>query len=130
MKKHYKKTYRLRDRNCEDRSRHEKDWSYSLEHGGYHRAIRTFPEIRRNAGDKTDLRGEKIRYRNRSAADMLDAWNDYPISKGWGRSWKTYTKHRKQWMTGRDPAPKLPDWWTSWPLRARYYDLPWLGSFR
>lgn len=121
MKKHYKKYYNWR-------AEHPGDWHFQIETGGYFRSIRTFCEIRRNVGDYTDLRDEKIRYRDRTGNKMLDAWNDYPISKGCGRSWKTFTKHRKQWMVRRDPEPLIPSWW--YKYGPWVWDRPWKGSFR
>lgn len=120
MKHHYNKEYTWG-------STHPGDWRYDLKAGGYHRAVRTFPEIRRNVSDKTEYRNEKIRYRDRSAGHMLDAWNDFPISRNYGRSWKDYTKYRKQWMRCREPEPVVPRWMRSY---GRYWDLPWIGGYR
>ena len=111
------------------RSKEKNDWHYSSLRAGYYRKIRTFPELRRNAADAVDYRDEPHidvkRGRGRNS-NKLDAWNDFPVSRTGGRSWKDYTRHRKQWMTGDDPKPKtMPPrrgwgWLVYWGLE--HYD--------
>lgn len=83
---------------------------YTLVSKGYYRRIRTISELRRRAADDVDF--PHVSYidtgRNRGRnTKMLDAWNDFPRARCRNnpRSWKDYTKHKKQWMVGNDPAP-------------------------
>lgn len=82
-------------------------YSYCLRNGGYHRSVRTFPELRERAGVEADeeLREYGVQPRLGRNHNMLDPWNDFAIRRNHGRSWKDYTKHRKQWMRANDPAP-------------------------
>lgn len=97
MKSHYEKAQGYGDEPGQYR--------YSLSCGGYHRAIHTFPELRdRDAVIYDDeLRDLKVFPRASRSHGVLDAWNDFNIKSNYGRSWKRYTKHRKQWMVGDDP---------------------------
>lgn len=90
--------------------KHPGEFHYEHVKRSYYRRIRTFPELRRLAGDKADY--EHASYidvgRNRGRnSKMLDAWNDFPKKRtsGNARSWKDFTKHKKQWMVSDDPKP-------------------------
>jgi hypothetical protein len=80
---------------------------YVHRHAGYHRAIRTIGELRRNDADHHDreLRVLGCRPRACRGSKYLDAWNDPPLRRNYKKGWKDYTRHRKQWMSGADPAP-------------------------
>lgn len=60
--------------------------------GGMFRRMRTQQERRRNAGDRTDYG-----YQGRRKS-IPSAWDDIPYSRLGGKSWKDYTRHRRQWM--------------------------------
>lgn len=64
---------------------------YSLEYAWY-RYVRTTNEIRANAAALED--GYKVRGRRRNLPTVYD---DVRVSRTWGRSWKDYTKRRKQY---------------------------------
>lgn len=59
-----------------------------------HRFPRTIQEARRNIGDRDEgrfkARGRRMR--------LPSSWDDYPVSRPGGKSWKDHTRHRKQWM--------------------------------
>jgi hypothetical protein len=109
MKKNYKKVMRYR-------AKHDGDFYYEWIGHGYHRPIRTFNEIRQNECDRTDFRQEHIpcSVRARRNDHVLDAWNDVHRSREYGKSWKHFTRHRKQWMVGRDPSPSACSAITGW----------------
>ena len=81
----------------------------------YHRQIRTAAEIRANEGLAADchwdddFRGLGLHPRGRRSSWNLDSWNDFKISRNYKKSWKDFTKHRKQWMMGIEPPPT--EWW-------------------
>lgn len=56
------------------------------------RQVRTFSEIRQHYHALDD--GQKVRRRRLLIPTV---WDDRTISRNWGRSWKDYTKRRKQW---------------------------------
>lgn len=117
MKPRYRKTTHRRPKN-------EGDWYYDDVRGGYYRRIRTIQELRRNCGDAVDFRDEphvEIKSGRGRTHTMLDAWNDFPVSRRGGRSWKDYTRHKKQWMVGADPKPSIPSPRRGWGM------LVWLG---
>jgi hypothetical protein len=101
MKKNYKKVMSYR-------AKHDGDFHYEWTGHGYHRPIRTFNEVRQNEGDRSDFRRERIpcAVRARRNDHTLNAWNDFNRSRNYGKSWKHFTRHRKQWMIGNDPAPE------------------------
>jgi hypothetical protein len=115
VKPNYKKVFSFR-------ARHEGDFYYDFI-GKYHRPVRTFPELRENYGHRVDLRGmpRSCQPRFCRGNSELDAWNDFKRSRDYGKSWKHYTRHRKQWMVGNDPRPvrdhptglaaSLQHWW-------------------
>lgn len=81
--------------------------------GGYHRHIYTFSELRANSGARSDYRRDpdfaqltNLLPRGRRTARYLDTYNDYSRCRNNGRSWKDYTKNRKQWEMGFEPAPR------------------------
>lgn len=83
---------------------------YVHAYSGYHRDIRTWSEARQNHYAIADLRDEyEFDYKIRKSRNLhdLDPWNDYPIRRNYGRSWKDYTKNHKQWMeTAKVKTPK------------------------
>ncbi len=104
MKPNYRKVFSYR-------AKHAGDFYYDFTAGGYHRGVRTINELRQNYGDRVDLRdmprsAHPRRCRNFSE---LDAWNDFSRSRDYGKSWKHFTRHRKQWMVAADPKP-VPRW--------------------
>lgn len=117
MKPNYRKEFSWR-------AKHPRDFCYDSVQGGYYRQIRTIQEIRRNIGDYTDFRADPHidvkRGRGRNSS-MLDSWNDFPVSRRGKKSWKDFTRHKKQWMVGGDPKPVLP------PDRRGWGWLVWFG---
>lgn len=107
MKKHYRKIARWNATEPGD--------FYYCTHN-YHRPIRTVAEIRANLGliadgrTDDDLRGLHIFPRGARGSYELDSWNDFAISRNWKKSWKDFTKNRKQWMMGDEP-PIDPNGW-------------------
>jgi hypothetical protein len=81
------------------------DYFYVWNGRGYHRAVKTFSEIRQNEATRADLRGvhHTAHPRGRRSRYELDAWNDFKRDRTYGKSWKHYTRHRKQWMVREDP---------------------------
>ncbi len=82
--------------------------SFVFVHQGpnYHRSIKTFPEIRRNCADENEYRGTNMRGIRPCRRDhYLDSWNDFMVSRNYGKSWKDFTKYRKQWMDTSEPVP-------------------------
>ena len=102
MKTKYRKVMR-------PRAEHAGDFWYVWNGRGYHRPIKTFNEIRQNICDQCDLRGEprSCQPRARRSRVELDAWNDECRDRNYGKSWKHFTRHRKQWMVGSDPKPRV-----------------------
>lgn len=82
---------------------------YCTDH--HYRPIRTVPEIRANEGLAADIHWDEdyrdlgLYPRGRRSSWNLDSWNDYRISRNYKKSWKDFTKHRKQWMMGVEPPP-------------------------
>lgn len=60
----------------------------------YFRHPHTMQERRRNAGDAHD-REFCVRGRRKH---LPSAWDDLMASRRGGKSWKDFTRHRKQWM--------------------------------
>lgn len=107
MKKHYRKVACFRAT--------EPGHFYYCTHN-YHRPVRTVGEIRAYLGlladgrTDDDMRDLKIFPRAARGPYELDAWNDFAISRSWKKSWKDFTKNRKQWMMGDEP-PIDPNGW-------------------
>ncbi len=80
---------------------------YELEHGGYHRSINTWSEIRQNEWARDDIRQHDYTYKVRARRNyfLLDSWNDFNISRNYGRSWKDYTRNRNQY----DKTPHISE---------------------
>lgn len=80
-------------------------WVYHLKSGGYGRgSFRTQQERRANKSLRydEDLKELNIhlRVRGHRSDEYLDAWNvEKTATRNWRRSWKEFTRHRKQWMT-------------------------------
>lgn len=83
-----KPQYKKRDLWKRDRQVYENKYSYF-------RNPRTRAEIRFLAGADRD--GEKVRRRRLT---IPSAYDDVCISRNWGKSWKDYTKNRRQWGRG------------------------------
>ena len=64
---------------------------YTVEYS-YWTQVRTTNERRQNSAAKAD--GIKVRGKRRK---LPTSWDDKRISRDWGRSWKDYTKRRKQY---------------------------------
>lgn len=76
----------------------------------YHRHVRTFPEIRRNCADVNEYRETKMRGIRPCRGNVyLNAWNDWNVSRNYGKSWKDFTKNRKQWMDTGEVVPDKRD---------------------
>lgn len=94
MKKHYKKIERWWRKNG--------GFAYEHVYAGYYRSIKTYPEVRENEYlDKhdEDVRYYKIKMRRCRMRKMLpDPWEDFYCEKKLVRSWKVYSKNRKQWQ--------------------------------
>lgn len=88
---------------------HAGDFMYVWNGRGYHRPIKTFNEIRQNTNARRELRGmpKSAQPRGCRSRCELDAWNDEERSRNYGKSWKHYTRHRKQWMVKDDPDPRV-----------------------
>lgn len=106
------------------------DGQFAYEHvSGAHmcRRIRTFPERRQWIADDADeeLRDLGCRPRGGRSPGPLDPWNDYIVSRTGGRSWKDYTRARKQWdRDDRDATPYHPESSSLWAtLRAIKMEL-------
>jgi hypothetical protein len=114
LKTHYRKTY--------TRGSTEK-FFYEVEYN-YHRPIHTFSEVRQNMGVLADEELRELNVRPRACRNemVLDSWNDFRISRNFKKSWKDFTKHRKQWMMGSEKPPQPCVWeqhprWTKRSLR-------------
>ena len=68
---------------------YELRWSYC------YRYVKTFNEIKQNEHAKLD--GYKVRGK-RTKHILPTVWDDVRVSKVYGKSWKDFTKHRKQYM--------------------------------
>lgn len=105
MKSQYRKVYRTWSRGRDE------DHDFVFEHKGpnYHRRIYTFQEVARNCSDEIEYRGMNMRgIRPCRRVHVLDPWNDWMISRNYGKSWKDFTKYRKQWMDESEPMPRRP----------------------
>lgn len=93
MKKQYDRVVRNWYKDDHDVAR------YEFRHGGYHRRVRTFPEMRQNVNDIADQELRDLKYypRGRRARAFLDPWNDFNRGRTFGKSWKDYTKNSRQW---------------------------------
>lgn len=100
MKSHFKK------RNTEY-ARKANHCVYALRRTGYYRRPHTFAELRGNCALEydDDLRELNVRPRGARAYQYLDARSAHAPHRNWGRGWKDYTKHTKQWMGADDPGP-------------------------
>lgn len=75
-----------------ERSRERYRARYCLVHGHYFRHPKTMNELRQLLGADHD--GEPVRRRRLLIPTSYD---DPHISRNYGKSWKDYTKQRKQW---------------------------------
>ena len=94
MKQHYERRVPKWEFNVWEGVMELEDWGagrYSNKYSWW-RGIRTFNERKRNAAAKAD--GYKTRGKRRN---LPTSWDDPRISRDWGRSWKDYTKHKKQY---------------------------------
>ena len=66
---------------------------YVHKYGGYYRLVRTTNELRQLKGDDAD--GIPVRRRRLT---IPTAYDDPNVSRFWKRSWKDFTKNRKQWQ--------------------------------
>ncbi len=90
MKHCYERVRRIRNKN------YREEYIFSW---GYFRAIRTSGEIRANSNDRADaeLRAYRVKVRLRRCEAKLDSRNDFSIARNFGKSWKDYTKNKRQW---------------------------------
>lgn len=94
MKPQFKKTRKTYGR--------EGDFYYEIITNRYYRPIRTKQEIARNVGDLCDARHE---YRGMHIKGIrpcrgngpLNSWNDFSRVRCWKKSWKDFTRQKKQW---------------------------------
>ncbi len=100
MKKQYTKCLQWR-------AKHPGDFYYEHRAVYMHRQMRTFSEARAWVAADTDpeLRDLKVYPRPKRNPHWLDPWGDYTVCRNFGKSWKDYTRHRKQWMVADDPEP-------------------------
>lgn len=79
----------------------DNDFFYCLQYG-YFRSIQTFPERRDNDFFDThdeDRKMYRIKFRRARSSGMIpNSWDDIHVSREGGKSWKDYSKCRKQWM--------------------------------
>jgi hypothetical protein len=66
---------------------------YKLDWGHYHRRPQTQNERRQNFAAQAD--GMPVR--RCRVKGLPHSWDDLHRARDWGKSWKDYTKHRKQW---------------------------------
>lgn len=101
MKSQFRKEYRYFPR-----GRGDNDFVFVHRGPNYHRRIKTFPEVRQNCGDENEYRGTNMRgIRPCRSNTYLNAWIDGSICRNYGKSWKDFTKYRKQWMDESQPVP-------------------------
>lgn len=50
-----------------------------------------------NDGDAFEITGKHVIRAARNHHNLPTKWDDGWISRDWGRSWKDYTRNRKQW---------------------------------
>jgi hypothetical protein len=106
---------------------HPGEFYYDSVDGRYGRAISTFPEIRRNTADLNDreLRELGLKVRRCRAGQHLNSWNLERSQSRFGkRTWKDFTRHRRQWEVGRDPKPVWDDLEIRWAITWGE-PLPW-----
>jgi hypothetical protein len=105
MKSQYRKEYR-----SWSRCRGDNDFVFVHQGPNYFRRIRTFQEARRNLADDLEYRGTNMRgIRPCRRYQFLDPWNDWSVSRNYGKSWKDFTKYPKQWMDDSEPVPSKWD---------------------
>lgn len=63
----------------------------------YYRHPKTLNEKRQNSACQDD--GFHVRGKRR-AKHPNGSWDAIPVKRTYGKSWKDYTKYRKQWMIG------------------------------
>ena len=84
------------------RPRSESDYVYDHVSGNYMRRMQTFGELRRNCQDVSEF-GTEVKGVGRRGDDILNPWNNERVpSRNFRRSWKEFTRHRKQWMISSD----------------------------
>lgn len=90
MKKNYVRgpKFKWASEKYEQRYKH----CYRLWFGGYCRYPRTTNELRQLIGAEHD--GEPVRRRR---LNIRTCYDDPPVARNYGKSWKDYTKRRKQW---------------------------------
>lgn len=106
MKKHYRRV-------ASRRSPEPGAFYYRTYH--YYRPVRTVPEIRAYYSLRADRRSDddmfELNIFPRRCAHELNPWNDFAISRSWKKSWKDFTKFRKQWMMADGPPIDPNDRW-------------------
>lgn len=72
--------------------------SYERISSSYYRPIKTFAEIRDREAMRTE-HGELFQKLTRGCRNyrFLNAYNDFSRARNYGRSWKDYTRQKKQW---------------------------------
>ena len=89
MKKHYRRGGKnWWSEGTRERYKH----CYTLQYGGWCRNVKTTNELRQLKGADAD--GEPVRRRR---LNIPTAYDDPRVSRDYGKSWKDYTKRRKQW---------------------------------
>lgn len=96
IKKNYKKIVQEKWFNpwrkvFEDRYSDDSIGKYSHKYA-YDRNVRTFNERKANVHAEDD--GIKVRGRRKL---IPNSWDDPHLARSYGRSWKDYTKRKKQW---------------------------------
>ncbi len=70
---------------------------YTLKYPKWYRHPKTLNEKKQTCGFQNDYR--ELRIRGERTWKMLPtSWDDINVTRTWGKSWKDYTKHKKQWM--------------------------------
>jgi len=69
--------------------------AYELRRSYCYRYVRTFNELRQNVGAMCD--GHYVRG-SRRRKSLPTVWDDVRVSRVYKKSWKDYTKFRKQYM--------------------------------
>lgn len=92
-------------------SKRADDFYYVHAWAGYHRSIRTFGELRQIAAEKADFRDGSVKRRLGRNTSVLDSWNDFNRGRSYKKSWKDFTKYKKQWMTSQDKAIETHQEW-------------------
>lgn len=96
MKKNYRRVERVR--------RGQRVVRYENIFRNYHRRIRTSGEIRANENDAGDpeLSHYGVKVRACRTSTYLDSRNDFPVGREYKKSWKDFTKNKKQWEPKSD----------------------------